>query len=59
MEETGEQRSKVDGCAQAELDVRQGYLDDGSTLADLYDPPYMPAPLLKAHQSLDLAVDRC
>jgi hypothetical protein len=30
-----------------------------STLADLYDPLMMPAPLLKAHQELDRAVDRC
>ena len=28
-------------------------------LADLYDPLAMPAPLLKAHQQLDRAVDRC
>ena len=30
-----------------------------ATLADLYDPVAMPAPLLKAHQALDRAVDRC
>jgi hypothetical protein len=30
-----------------------------ATLADLYDPLTMPAPLLKAHQALDRAVDRC
>ena len=30
-----------------------------STLADLYDLLTMPAPLLKAHQELDRAVDRC
>ena len=30
-----------------------------STLADLYDPFTMPTPLLKAHQQLDRAVDRC
>lgn len=29
------------------------------TLADLYDPLTMPAPLLKAHEQLDRAVDRC
>jgi hypothetical protein len=39
------------------LDVRAQYLT--STLADLYDPLTMPAPLLKAHQELDCAVDRC
>ncbi|MCF6287585.1 MAG: hypothetical protein L3K26_20750 [Candidatus Hydrogenedentes bacterium] len=56
---TDAQRAKVESCAQAVLDARQGYLDDGATLADLYDPLYMPAPLLKAHQALDRAVDRC
>ena len=30
-----------------------------STLADSSDPLTMPAPLLKAHQQLDRAVDRC
>jgi len=59
VDATAEQKSKVETCAQTVLDVRQGYLDDGSTLADLYDPLYMPAPLLKAHQALDKAVDRC
>jgi hypothetical protein len=28
-----------------------------SSVADLYDPLTMPAPLLKAHQALDKAVD--
>ncbi|MCK5862012.1 MAG: class I SAM-dependent DNA methyltransferase, partial [Candidatus Hydrogenedentes bacterium] len=59
MDATATQKSKVETCAQKVLDVRQGYLDAGSTLADLYDPLYMPAPLLKAHQALDRAVDRC
>ena len=30
-----------------------------STLAGLYDPLAMPGPLLKGHQELDRAVDRC
>jgi len=30
----------------------------GRTLAELYDPDKMPAPLLAAHQALDRAVDR-
>lgn len=30
----------------------------GSSLADLYDPPRTPAPLVKAHRALDRAVDR-
>lgn len=39
------------------LDVRAQY--PTSTLADLYDPLTMPAPLLQAHRALDRAVDRC
>ena len=38
------------------LDARAKY--PTSTLADLYDPLTMPAPLLQAHQALDRAVDR-
>jgi len=30
-----------------------------SMLADLYGPLTMPAPLLKTHEQLDRAVDRC
>ncbi|MBX3176263.1 MAG: class I SAM-dependent DNA methyltransferase [Candidatus Hydrogenedentes bacterium] len=54
-----DQRARVEECAQGVLDARQPHLDNGATLADLYDPLYMPAPLLKAHQNLDRAVDRC
>lgn len=53
------QRAKVEECAQSVLDARQSPLDNGTTLADLYDPLYMPATLLKAHQDLDRALDRC
>ena len=51
------QRAAVEATAQAVLDARAQY--PTSTLADLYDPLAMPAPLLKAHQQLDRAVDRC
>ena len=51
------QRAAVEGAAQAVLGARAQY--PTSTLADLYDPLTMPAPLLKAHQELDRAVDRC
>jgi hypothetical protein len=47
----------VKGAAQAVLDARAKY--PASTLADLYDPLTMPGDLLKAHQALDRAVDRC
>lgn len=53
------QRAKVAQCAQAVLDARKKHLDQGSTLADLYDPLYMPPELLKAHHALDRAVDKC
>ena len=54
---TDKQRSTVEAAAQAVLDARAQY--PASTLANLYDPLTMPAPLLKAHQQLDRAVDRC
>ena len=54
---TDKQRTAVEAAAQAVLDARAQY--PTSTLADLYDPLAMPAPLLKAHQQLDRAVDRC
>jgi hypothetical protein len=54
---TDKQRAAVEATAQAVLDARAQY--PTSTLADLYDPLMMPGPLLKAHQALDRAVDRC
>ena len=54
---TDKQRAAVEAAAQAVLDARAKFAI--STLADLYDPLTMPAPLLKAHQVLDRAVDRC
>lgn len=59
VEATKKQEERVAECAERILQVRQGYLDGISTLADLYDPLIMPAPLLKAHRELDRAVDRC
>jgi hypothetical protein len=54
---TDKQRAAVEAAAQAVLDARAKF--PTSTLADLYDPLTMPAPLLKAHQTLDRTVDRC
>jgi hypothetical protein len=54
---TDKQRVAVEAAAQAVLDARTRY--PTSTLADLYDALAMPASLLKAHQQLDRAVDRC
>ena len=39
------------------LDARAKY--PNSSLADLYDPLTMPPDLVKAHQALDKAVDKC
>ncbi len=41
------------------MDVRQEYLKRGNSYADLYDPLAMPPALVKAHKTLDRAVDRC
>ncbi|MEK5331881.1 type IIL restriction-modification enzyme MmeI [Lysinibacillus sp. FSL W8-0992] len=40
------------------LEIRESYITNGSTLADLYDPIAMPVQLLKAHQQLDKLVDK-
>jgi len=47
----------VEAAAQLVLDTRAKY--PGSSLATLYNPLTMPGDLLKAHQQLDKAVDKC
>jgi len=54
---TPTQKARVEELAQAVLDARALYPD--STLAQLYDPLLMPAELVKTHQRLDRAVERC
>jgi hypothetical protein len=54
---TDAQRAAVEREAQAVLDARALYPD--STLANLYDPVLMPPELVRAHQRLDRAVERC
>ena len=54
---TAKQPAAVETAAQAVLDARAQH--PSLTLADLCDPLAKPAPLLKAHQQLDRAVDRC
>ncbi len=49
-------QKKIKERAQDVLNAREKH--SGSTLADLYDPDTMPQDLRKAHQALDLAVDR-
>jgi len=51
------EKKTIESKAQGILDARNKYSD--SSLADIYDPLTMPADLLKAHDSLDRAVDRC
>ena len=50
------QEGKIAELAQGILDARAAW--PTSTLADLYDPDLMPPNLRKAHQVLDVAVDR-
>lgn len=52
---TDKQRATIETAAQGVLDARATH--PGASLADLYDPLTMPANLLKAHQTLDAAVD--
>lgn len=52
---TDKQREAIETAAQGVLDARAAFPD--STLADLYDPTTMPPALVKAHQTLDRAVD--
>lgn len=52
---TEKQTQTIEAAAQAVLDARLQFPD--SSLADLYDPLTMPPVLLKAHQTLDKAVD--
>ena len=59
-ERAGRLRSQFSGgepAAQGVLEARARFGD--SSLADLYDPLTMPPELVKAHQTLDKAVDKC
>lgn len=51
---TPEQEAKIKATAQSILDARALYPD--SSLADLYDPAFMPKELLQAHRQNDRAV---
>lgn len=57
-EPDAKRRTEIETAAQAVLDARTSRLDAGASLADLYDPLTMPTELLKAHQTLDRAIDR-
>ena len=49
------QKEAIEQAAQRVLDARAAF--PGSSLADLYDPLTMPPALVKAHNTLDKAVD--
>ena len=53
-EPTDENKEKIKNCAQKILDARNLY--PNWSLADLYDPLYMPKELKKAHEENDKAV---
>lgn len=50
-----ELRQEIIEVGRGIIDVRTGH--EGQSLADLYDPDFMPADLRKAHQQLDRIVD--
>ncbi|MDR2803569.1 MAG: DNA methylase, partial [Treponema sp.] len=54
--EAAKHKAAIETAAQAVLDARAKYPD--SSLADLYDPLTMPPELVKAHQTLDKAVEK-
>jgi hypothetical protein len=54
---TAAQKAAIEAAAQGVLDARANH--KGASLADLYDPLTMPPDLVKAHQALDKAVDKC
>jgi hypothetical protein len=56
---TAKQRKAVEDAGKSVLEARDKHLKSGATLADLYDLLAMPRALVKAHEALDRAVDRC
>ena len=53
-----QQRARIEVLAQAVLDARKMDRNATATLADLYDPDFMPPELRRAHRELDAAVDK-
>jgi hypothetical protein len=53
---TAKQTEAIEKAAKAVLNARAGFPD--ASLADLYDPLTMPPDLVKAHQTLDKAVEK-
>lgn len=57
-EPSEKEKKAIEKQAETILSIREGYISNGSTLADLYDQLAMPVDLLKAHQKLDKLVDK-
>ncbi|EXJ22642.1 Type II restriction enzyme, methylase subunit YeeA [Alkalibacterium sp. AK22] len=57
-EVTDEKKENIKKLASIMLKKRNDYLEKGNSLADLYDPLFMPIDLKKSHQLLDDAVER-
>ncbi|MED1625954.1 DNA methyltransferase [Bacillus mycoides] len=55
---TEKDKNLIEKLAQEILTIRDKYLSNGNTLADLYDPIVMPVDLLKVHQKLDKTVEK-
>jgi len=55
IDATDQHRAAIEKAAQAVIDTRSVHHE--STLADLYDPLFMPLDLVRAHRALDRAVD--
>jgi hypothetical protein len=55
VDATDKHKDAIETAAQGVLDARARFPD--SSLADLYDPLTMPPALVRAHQTLDRAVD--
>ena len=56
---TSAQRVAIERCAQQVLDAREPYMQEGSTMADMYDPEnsFLYPDLIAAHNALDAAVE--
>lgn len=56
LEVNNKQKEQIEVLAQNILTIRTEF--EGASLADLYNPLTMPPKLLKAHETLDKAVDK-
>lgn len=52
------EEEKIENIVQQLLCIRNDYLKQGNTLADLYDTNYMPIDLRKKHTELDKAIEK-